>query len=164
MLFLTFVCTCLVFQLDCELLKGRAMTYTSLYPQCLAYSKHSIKTSIMTTCCSDVLFLKDIPMPCKNSSYHSSPTPLLPPIPCPNSQNPVEWQLLKLLLFGVASNSPKYQSKEKPIPFMVAILSTTCSLQYTHYRVISVPLFILALGPACVLAIIGAKITVCMFD
>lgn len=62
-LLLTFVCTCLVFQLDCELLKGRAMTYTSLYPQCLAYSKHSIKTSIMMTCCSDVLFLKD-------SAYH----------------------------------------------------------------------------------------------
>lgn len=32
----------LFLQLDCELLKGRAMTYTSLYPQCLAYSKHSI--------------------------------------------------------------------------------------------------------------------------
>lgn len=36
---LLLICVCmyvLFLQLDCELLKGRAMTYTSLYPQCLA--------------------------------------------------------------------------------------------------------------------------------
>lgn len=56
--------------------------------------------------CSDLLFLKDTPMPCKNSAYLQHFLSL---------QNPSEWTLLRLLFLGVASNSPKYQNNKKPI-------------------------------------------------
>lgn len=71
---LLLICVCmyvLFLQLDCELLKGRAMTYTSLYPQCLAYSKHSNKYLVVTTCSEILLFPKGALMAHRQSPCHS---------------------------------------------------------------------------------------------